>query len=235
MTVPHHLSDYPLSDFFLREYLSNNDDPNNFPPNEFPDLFERYARAFSVGLEALALTRDELIKRPEFKFDRADAGNLEGSIATLRVAEFLKLKGFLNIELVNAPANADLMCEQNGHRVCLEVKATTKQSSGRAGMYLETQVYDRVYTGIEGARKQLRTTATERQCDVKVFVCVLNWLSHSLCLYPNDYLRIYRWLKADRHLQGIDGVLFITKMGVTHWFPTDVGNCIDCSPVPVQI
>ena len=97
MEVPHQLGNYPLSDFFLRGYLLNTYDPNNFPPNEFPDLFERYDRAFSVRLEALALTIDELIKRPEFKFDRADAGNLEGNMATLRVVEFLKLKGFLNI------------------------------------------------------------------------------------------------------------------------------------------
>jgi hypothetical protein len=150
-------------------------------------------------------------------------------MATLRVVEFLHLGRFRDISLVRptkCTPSADLMSAQNGARICWEVKTVTKQSNGRPG-YLENQLYDKVLECIPKARKQLKATAAEFQCDVKVFVCVLNWFAHSLCLYQNDYLRIFRRLKRERQLDGVDGVLFVTKMGVPYWFPDDPAMCIE--------
>jgi|CZKK01.1.fsa_nt_gi hypothetical protein len=63
----------------------------------------------------------------------------------------------------------------------------------------------------------------------RVFVCVVNWLTHSVCLYQNDYLRIFRRLKLEQQLDGIDRVLFLTKMGVPYWFPDDPAKCLEVS------
>jgi hypothetical protein len=229
MPIPLQLEDHPLADFFLRGYLSTGDDPKNFPSDGFPDVLGRYERTFSVALDILGVAREVLRGRAEFKFDSGDAANLESGIAILRVVEFFHLARFRDISLVRPSKytpSADLICTQNGARICCEVKAVTKQSKGRPG-YLENQLYDKVSECVPKARKQLKATAAEFRCDVKVLVCVVNWLTHSLCLYQNDYLRIFRRLKCEQQLDGIDGVLFVTKMGVPYWFPDDPKKCLD--------
>src|SRR5712692_3590377 len=148
---PPDLNTYPLCSYLLSGYLSKKEDPTNFPPNEFPALFDRYEKVFESALQVLGLTKEALKSRSEFNFDSGDAANLESGIAMLRVVEALRLEKFLNMALVkpkkNAPA-ADLTCEKNGQKVCLEVKAITKQSSGRSGLFLEGQLYEKILENI---------------------------------------------------------------------------------------
>jgi hypothetical protein len=227
------LSSFPLVDYFLRGYLSKVEDPDNFPVDEFPDLFQRYENIFALALQALGLTKEALKKRAEFNFDSGDAANLEGGMGILRVVEALRIWGFLNIALVKPTkdaANADLTSEKNGYKVCWEVKTITKQSSGKPGRYLEDQVYEKVVDSIPRARIQLETTAATLQCNVKIFVCVLNWLAHSMQLDQDGFQYVTN--RLERHhdlesLKGIDGVLFVTKRGPRFLFLNEHGKCID--------
>jgi len=131
VAIPPELSSFPLASYFLREYLSKREDPVNFPLHELPDLFQRYYNVFASALQVLGLTKEALKNRSEFNFDSGNAANLESGIAVLRVVEALRLEKFLDIALVKPTKNAsgaDLTCEKNGQKVCLEVKAITKQS-----------------------------------------------------------------------------------------------------------
>jgi hypothetical protein len=233
MAVPPELSTYPLASYFLSGYLSKRKDEDNFPPSEFPELFQRYETIFSSALGVLGLTKEALKNKPEFNFDSGDAANLEGGIAILRAVEVLRLGKFLNIALVKPTANrpnADLTCDKNGQKVCLEVKAITKQSSGRPGRYFADQLYEKVLDSISKARIQLESTAAEAGCTVKIFVCVVNWFAQSIYLGQNDYQYIANRLERDEDqasLSGIDGVWFVTKMGQQFLFLNDIGKCID--------
>ena len=224
---------YPLCKYFLSGYLSKREDPTNFPNDEFPALFDRYEKVFASALDALRLDKEALRSRSEFKFDSGDAANLESGVAILRVVEALRLDNFLGIALV-APikdvASADLTCEKNGERICLEVKTITKQSVGRADLSLEDQLYEKILENISKARKQLEATALEWQCSVKIFACVLNWFEQSIYLTQTDYQLIVNRLERDQEqesLNGIDGVLFVTKQGQRFLFLNEHGKIID--------
>lgn len=231
--APLDLSKYPLCSHFLSGYLSKGEDPTNFPPDEFPALFDRYEKVFESALQVLDLTKEALRSRAEFNFDSGDAANLESGIAMLRVVEALRLENFCNIALVKAAKNAtgaDLICEKNGQRVCLEVKAITKQSSGRSELFFEDQLYEKILESIPKARAQLEATATDLRCAVKIFVCVVNWFEQSIYLNQNDYQHIVNRLERDQDqesLKGVDGVLFVTKMGQQFLFLNESGKCID--------
>ncbi len=227
------LSAYPLCSYFLLGYLSKREDPTNFPPDEFPALFDRYEKVFERALQVLSLTKEALKSRSEFNFDSGDAANLESGIAILRVVKALRLEKFLNIALVkptkNAPG-ADLTCEKNGQKVCLEVKAITKQSSARSGLFFEDQLYEKILENISKARTQLDATAKELQCTVKIFVCVVNWFEQSIYLNQDDYQHIVDRLERDRDqesLKGVDGVLFVTKMGQQFLFLNEHGKSVN--------
>lgn len=227
------LSAYALCSYFLLGYLSKREDATNFPPDEFPDLFARYEKLFESALQVLGLTKEALRSKPEFKFASGDAANLESGIAILRVVEVLRAGKFLNIALVKPAKNlpgADLTCEKNGQKVCLEVKAITKQSSGRSGLFFEDELYDKILENISKARTQLDATARDLQCTVKIFVCVVNWFEQSIYLNQDDYQHIVNRLERDRDqesLKGVDGVLFLTKMGQQFWFLNERGKLID--------
>ncbi len=231
---PPDLSAYPLCSYFLSGYLSKKEDPTNFSPDEFPALFERYENLFKSVLHVLGLTKEALKGKSEFNFDSGDAANLESGIAMLRVVEALRLDKFLNIALVKpkkGTPGADLIGEKNGQKVCWEVKAITKQSSGRSALCLKDQLYEKILENISKARTQLDATARELQCRVKIFVCVVNWFEQSIYLSQDDYQGIVNRLEGDRDqesLKGVDGVLFITKMGQPFLFLNERGKCIDC-------
>jgi hypothetical protein len=224
---------YPLCGYFLSGYLSKREDADNFPPDEFPDLFQRYEGIFARALQVLCLTREALKSRSEFNFDSGDAANLESGIGVLRVVEALHMGNFLNIALVapkkNSPA-ADITCEKNGHRVCCEVKAITKQSSGRSGLFFADQLYEKILENIPKARTQLDATAAELQCAIRIFVCVVNWFAQSIYLDQVDYQHIVNRLEKDQNqesLNGIDGVLFVTKMGQRFCFLNERARSLD--------
>jgi hypothetical protein len=233
MAIAHDLSAYPLCSYFLSGYLSEKEDPDNFPADEFPDLLQRYENIFASALQVLSLSKEALKSRSEFNFDSGNAANLESGIAVLRVVEALRLEHFLNITLVvpkkNAPA-ADITCEKNGQRVCLEVKAITKQSTGRSGFFFAEQLYEKILENISKARTQLEATAAELQCSITIFVCVVNWFAQSIYLDQCDYQQIVNRLEKDQEqesLKGIDGVLFVTKMGQRFCFLNERGKHID--------
>jgi hypothetical protein len=233
MPVPD-LSSHPLCHYFLSGYLSKREDPTNFPPEEFPDLFDRYEKIFESALRTLGLKREELRNRSEFRFDSGDAANLEGGIAILRVVEALRLEKFFNIALVKSnkgAPGADITCEREGQRICLEVKAITKQSSGRAGLFLEDELYEKILENIPKARMQLEATASEMQCSLKFFACVLNWFKQSIYLGQSHYQQIVNRLERDQDqesLTGVDGVFFVTKMGQRFLFLNERGKVVDC-------
>jgi hypothetical protein len=223
---------FPLCSYFLSGYLSKGEDQENFPSDQ-PDLFQRYENVFASALAAIGLTKEALKRRPEFNFDSGDAANLESGVAVLRVVEALRLGNFRSITLVppkkNAPA-ADITCEKNKRKICCEVKTITKQSSGRGGFFFAEQLYQKILENISKARTQLDATAAELQCTIKVFVCVVNWFDQSIYLTQDDYQKIVNWLERDgdqESLKGVDGVLFVTKMGLTFWFLNEHGKCID--------
>ena len=226
---------YPLSSFFLSGYLSKNrSDLANFPDHEFPAGFERYERVFECVLQVLGLSKEALKSKPEFNFDSGDAANLEGGVAVLRVIEALRIADVVNIALVRPKKNsrgADITGEKCGQRVCLEVKTITKQSSGREGLFLEEQLYEKILESIPSAKQQLGATAAELHCAVKIYVCVVNWFPQSIHLALDDLQQIVDRLERDgdqESLKGIDGVWFIMGMGTRFLFLNEIGKSIEC-------
>ena len=195
---------------------------------------------FESALTALGLTKKALKSRSEFNFDSGDAANLEGAIAILRVVAALREWNFRKIKLIQPASNkpcADLVSEKNGQKVCWEVKAVTKQSSGRSkeGLLfidgLEDQLYEKILESISKARTQLEASAAHLHCTVKIFVCVVNWFDHSIYLDQDNYQHIVNRLEKDQDLeslQGVDGVLFVLKPGHTYFFLKGRGKSIDC-------
>jgi hypothetical protein len=122
------------------------------------------------------------------------------------------------------------VCEKDGHRVCCEVKAITKQSTGRKGLFFAEQLYEKILENISKARAQLAGTATELHCTVTIFACVVNWFPQSMYFSQGDYQYIVDRLEKDHDqasLTGIDGVLFVTKLGQQFLFLNERGKCID--------
>ena len=227
------LTPYPLSSFFLEGYLSKKDDQTNFPADDFYGVLGRYETLFLNVLSVLKLTKEQLKKRSEFNFDSGDAANMEGGIAMLRVVEALRLAGFTDIQLVQprkGEQGADIVCNKAGISVCLEVKAVTKQSRGRDGLFFEEQLYEKVREHAEKASRQLAASAELLGSEVKLLAYVVNWFDQSIYLDQSDYQRIVD--KLERHgevesLKGVDGVLFVTKMGQRFLFLNEVGKRID--------
>src|SRR2546427_4225087 len=179
MEISPELDSYPLCRFFLSGYLAKKQDHGNFPPDD-PGKFQRYEKLFASALQALSLQPEALRRRPEFNFDSGDENNLESGIAILRIVVFLTEKNFLRIALIpsTSTTGADITCEGNGQKVCCEVKAITKTSSGRTGLFLEDQVYEKIRESIPKARRQLKATAAQLECQIVIAVFVMNWLLH---------------------------------------------------------
>jgi len=98
-------------------------------------------------------------------------------------------------------------------------------------LFLLDQLYEKILESVSKAKTQLTATATEKQCGVTVFVCVVNWFSQSIYLNQDDYQHLVNRLEKDQDqasLVGIDSVLFVTKMGLEHWFLNERAKCIDC-------
>jgi hypothetical protein len=238
---------HPLCGFFLTGYLSKNpNDEENFPTNEFPLGFARYERLFESALNALAMSRESLKKKSEFKFDSGNAANLEGGIGILRRIEALRIKAlrikqFTNIMLVKPKMTskvADITAEKNHEKVCFEIKTVTKQSSGRKGLFFEEQLYEKILESVPQAQKQLDASAQELGCTVKLFVCVVNWFEQSIYLGQDSFQHIVNRLERDEteglhgvevqeSLKGIDGVWFVLKMGTQFLFLNERGKSID--------
>lgn len=145
MSLPVELESYPLCHFFLSGYLANNCDPQNFEAEKIARILEQYETVFAAALKAISTSKETLRGRPEFNFDSASRNGLESGVAVLRVINCLHLKGFENFALLDAgkATGADLVCEKQGQKVCCEVKAITKQSRGRKGLFLENQLYEK--------------------------------------------------------------------------------------------
>jgi hypothetical protein len=233
MSLPD-LDSYPFCRYFLSWYLSKREDSRNFPPEQFPELFGRYEKIFQSALDTLGLKREDLRNRSEFRFDSGDAANLEGGIAILRVIEALRLEKFVDIALVKnnkGSHGADITCAKENQKICLEVKAITKQSSGRAGLFLEDQLYEKILENLSKARMQLEATASELKCSLKLFACVLNWFDQSIYLGQSQYQQIVNRLEREQDqesLTGVDGVFFVTKMGQRFLFLSERAKVIDC-------
>jgi hypothetical protein len=230
MSLPRDLSAYPLSMYFLSGYLSKFKEGDlNFPPDQ-PRTFELYEQVFQSALEALSLTREDLRSKEGFNFDDGDAKNLEGGIAMLRVVNALRSERFRNIALLMPPkkvCGADIACERNGQKVCVEAKAITKQSRGRRGCFFEDQLYKKMLETLPHARKQLQATAKELQISVKIFACVVNWFAQSIYLDQGNYQRIVNKLERDQDcasLKGVEGVFFVTRTGQQYLFLNEHGH-----------
>lgn len=224
---------HPFCSYFLAGYLAKVRDPTNFPSDQFPALFDRYEKLFDSALQVLNLKMEVLKSEPDFNFDHGNVKNLESGIAVLRVVNSLRQLNFLNIALLKRVRNArsaDLICEKNEQRVCVEVKTITKQSSGRSGFFIEDQVYEKILESICKARNQLAATAVTMGCTVTVIAYVVNWFQQSIVLTLDDYQHIVNRLEKDQDqefLKGVDGVLFLTKMGEKFFFLNEHGKCID--------
>ena len=173
--------------------------------------------------------QNSLRRRPEFNFDSGDAANLESAIAVLRAVVFLRDKNFLDIALIRSKSTkgADITCERNGLRVCCEVKTITKQSSGRAGCYLEDQVYEKIRENISKARAQLKASAAQLQCKMAIAVSFVNWFLQSVTLDQSAFQYIVNTLEQEQELDGIDVVLVITATGQEHSFFSERGKSIE--------
>lgn len=231
---PPEATKYPLCSYFLSGYLAATaSDDENFPPGEFPAGFERYEILFRDALTVLDCPKEKLKGKTEFNFDSVKAASLEGGIGILRAVIALHKHGFSNIALVPPKKEtkvADIVAERNGQKVCFEVKTITKQSSGRAEFYLEEQLYEKIFTFISEVRAQLNATALEMGCTLKVFVCVFNWLTHSIVLGTDAYQWVVNKLeKNEEHesLHGVDGVFFIDSAGSLFPFLNEDAKAID--------
>jgi hypothetical protein len=229
MEIVQQLSAYPLCNHFLSGYLGKRTSPENFGSADVVGVLHRHETLFASALQALGLQKEELRRRPEFNFDSGDRTNLESGIAVLRVVVFLDQKNFLHISLVKAGSTtgADITCERNGQRVCCEVKAITKQSSGRSGLFLEDQMCEKARESIAKARSQLQASAAALQCSVTLVFFVMNWLEHAVVLVQSDYQDCVNRLEQDQELTGIDGVVFITAAGQDFGFLSEHGKCIE--------
>jgi len=136
--------------------------------------------------------------------------------------------------LIKPPKNAggaDIVSEKAGKKICFEVKALTKQSTGGSGKFFEQQLYDKVFDLIGTAKKQLMLSAAELKCDLRIVVFVVNWFSQSIYLAELDYFDIVKRLAKEQdhsQLTGIDGVLFVTSAGTQFLFLEEAAKSIDC-------
>ena len=65
---------------------------------------------------------------------------------------------------------------------------------------------------------------------MKIFACVVNWFDQSIYLNQSDYQHILDRLESDPTLNtlvGVEGILFITKMGEHFLFLNEQGRLID--------
>jgi Holliday junction resolvase len=184
---------FPLCAYFLSGYLSRRVDVANFPYDGGEDLLSRYERIFEAGVSNFGLSKEKLKKRTEFNFDSGDPSCLEAGIAIFRVAEVLRIKGFRALELISPEKDqqgADIVCEKNGVRVCIEVKTITKQSTGGKGHFLEDQLYEKVRTFATKAAAQLTISANILKCEIKILAYVVNWFDHTIFLTQQDLQEI---------------------------------------------
>jgi hypothetical protein len=144
------------------------------------------------------------------------------------------MRGFRDLELIQPEPGrqgADISCEKNGLRICVEVKSITKQSKGAEGLFLEDQLYEKVRDFATKAAAQLEQSARALQCDVKLLAIVLNWFAQTVLLGQQEYQQIVNKLEQDgpvRSLDGIDGVWFILLSGHDHFlFLNENGKRID--------
>jgi hypothetical protein len=155
--------------------------------------------------------------------------------ATPKVATHpLQLMGDTKITLIKPPKNAggaDIVSEKAGKKICFEVKALTKQSTGGSGKFFEQQLYDKVFDLIGTAKNQLMLSAAELKCDLQIVVFVVNWFSQSIYLAESDYFDIVKRLATEQdhsQLTGIDGILFVTSAGTQFLFLEEAAKSIDC-------
>ena len=122
--------------------------------------------------------------------------------------------------LIKPPKNAagaDLLSEKGGKKICFEVKALTKQSTGGEQKFLEDQLYDKIFDLTGKAKKQLAASAAQFTCELQIVVFVVNWFSQSIYLVESDYQHLVNRLEEELGntlLSGINGVLFVTSAGV---------------------
>jgi len=223
---------HPLSAFFLTQYVQKRNDEDNFPSAWGEAVFDRYELVFAEALKVLGITKETLRAKPEFTFDSGDISALEAGIATLRVANALNLMGHTKISLIKPPkkgSGADLLSEKAGNKICFEVKALTKQSTGGEHKFFEDQLYDKVFDLTGRAKKQLAASAAELKCDLQILVFVVNWLSQSIHLVESDYQTLVNRLEKEQEhtlLKGINGVLFVTSAGVRFLFIDEQAKAI---------
>jgi Holliday junction resolvase len=229
---------FPLCSFFVSDYLSRRTDAANFPPDGGDKLLSRYEKIFESGISNFGLSEEKLKKRTEFNFDSGDPTSLEAGIAILRVAEVLRINGFKALELISPEKDkqgADITCEKNGIRVCIEVKTVTKQSCGVKGHFLEDQLYEKVRTFATKAAAQLKESANVLKCEITILAYVVNWFDHTILLTQEDLQEIVDKLEEHgevRSIDGIDGVWFIMRFGNDHLFLNDSGKRIDVPANP---
>jgi hypothetical protein len=229
---------FPLCTYFLHGYLSRRTDTVNFPLVGGEELLSRYEQIFESGVSNFGLPKEKLKKRTEFNFDSGDPTSLEAGIAIFRVAEVLRLHGFGALELINPEKDkqgADIACEKNGIRVCIEVKTITKRSSGLKGHFLEDQLYEKVRTFSTKAAAQLKQSAKTLKCEIKILAYVINWFDHTILLTQQDFQKIVDRLEEHgdvRSIDGIDGVWFIMRFGNEHLFLNGSGKRIDTPADP---
>lgn len=179
------------------------------------------------------MTKEDLRARQEFNFDSGDANNLESAIGVLRAAIHLGQAKFSEITLIKSNSTspeADLTAKKNGRKVCFEVKTVTKQSKGRAGYFMDGQLYEKIREGIAKARGQLKASSTELNCEVTIYICVVNWFAQTVYLNQDDFQNIVNKLEEhgeEKSLEGVDGVWFILKNGDLKAFFNERAKVLD--------
>jgi hypothetical protein len=223
----------PLCALFLSGYLSRREDTTNFPIDGGDDLLSRYEKIFESAVSNFGLPKETLKRRTEFNFDSGDPANLEAGIAIFRVAEVLRINGFGAMELIDPEKNkqgADILCEKNGIRVCVEVKTITKQSRGRENFFLEDQLYEKAREVASKAAAQLNLSAEALKCEIKILAYVINWFDQTILLAQQDFQQIVNKLEQHgevRSIRGIDGIWFIMRFGNDHLFLNENAKRID--------
>jgi len=229
------LNSYPLCRFFLRDYVEGisvadlaTDEQHHVSLKRIllrdTNLIPNFESLFDSALKVLGISREQLKTSSEFNLNSYNPENLEGFLGLLRGVVVLAEEGYTHIKLLNAPSEADVLCERRGSKTCVEVKTISyewKRVSSRR-LQLESTLVQKLNDILPTARRQLSRTKSSYACNDTMFIAVVNWLGHSAVLDQRNYQTVVNRLESEtphlNKLKGVDWVVFVTYFGQRYIF-----------------
>lgn len=216
---------YPLCDYFLRESLTQlreediQNDWHFFCFFHNPTEMQKLERIFQRGMEAFALSKEELRARSEFNFDASlNKENFEAFRGVLRAGAALK-QGcyFETLELVKGHKPGDVLCRRDGNISAMEVKTWVYMGTDWIGGNLSPQkekkrrqlVQKLQDEWIPKAKTQLHTLATNHNCSSRILMVVLNRDIINWWFTGDDFRCVYEMVREKLCAAAIDYSFFL--------------------------